>query len=133
MIADKVRDEEGLELLKRVEALALEGKNQRQISEELGFKTTLTLNSRLVKASQNTGKPVPPFKPLSVGGLRQVDEVVVRRRGGRGNAYGVNVPQEPLRRARIEPGEHLSLTVNKKQRTILLRPAADIPPLVEDE
>ena len=37
------------QLLVQVEKLAKEGSNQKQIAQILGFKTTFTLNNRLVK------------------------------------------------------------------------------------
>ena len=72
-----------IQLLKRVEKLAGEGHNQKQIAKTLGFKTTFTLNNRLVKASQLTGHPVPPFKPDRRGRreLKLIESVEVKRRG----------------------------------------------------
>lgn len=104
-----------LQLLKQVERLAAEGHNQKQIAKQLGFKTTFTLNNRLVKASQMTGHPVPPFKPNRRGRkeLKRVEQVEVKRRG-KGNAYGVNVPQEPLVRAGLKPGDKLKVSVRGK-------------------
>lgn len=107
------------QLLKQVERLARDGYNQKQIAKELGFKTTFTLNNRLVKASQITGHPVPPFKPerRSRNSLKRVEAVEVKRRG-KGDAYGVNIPQEPLQRAGLKPGDKLSVSV--RGRTISL-------------
>lgn len=107
--------EQALSLLKQVEKLAADGHNQKQIAKELGFKTTFTLNNRLVKASQLTGHPVPPFKAGRRGakGLRRVEQVEVKRRG-KGNAFGVNVPQEPLMRAGLKPGDKLRVSVRGK-------------------
>lgn len=114
---DTVRDvkAEGLELLVQVKKLAAEGYNQKQIAKSLGFKTTFTLNNRLVKASQLTGHAVPPFKPNRGGkkGLKRVESVEVKRRG-KGSAFGVNIPQEPLERAGLKPGDRLKLTVRGK-------------------
>ncbi|MEE8397056.1 MAG: hypothetical protein V3S29_13450, partial [bacterium] len=112
---DKDNKGGALQLLAQVEKLAAEGNNQRQIAEILGFKTTFTLNNRLVKASQISGKPVPPFKPGRKGrkGLKQVEFVEVKRRG-KGSAYGVNVPQEPLTRAGLKPGDKLKVSVRGK-------------------
>ena len=103
------------QLLKQVEKLALEGQNQKQIAKQLGFKTTFTLNNRLVKASQLTGHPVPPFKPNRRGRkeLKRVELVEVKRRG-KGSAFGVNVPQEPLIRAGLKPGDKLKVNVRGK-------------------
>lgn len=104
-----------VQLLKQVEKLAAEGNNQKQIAKTLGFKTTFTLNNRLVKASQIAGVPVPPFKPSRSGRkeLKMVEFVEVKRRG-KGNAYGVNVPQEPLERAKLKPGDKLKVSVRGK-------------------
>ena len=118
---DKELREKHLNLLNTVEKLAAEGNNQKQIAKLLDFKTTFTLNNRLVKASQVTGKPVPPFRQGKKGqkGLKQVEEVVVKRRG-KGNAFGVNIPQEPLTRAKLKPGDKLKVSV--RGRTISLSP-----------
>lgn len=104
-----------MQLLKQVEKLAAEGHNQKQIAKMLGFKTTFTLNNRLVKASQITGNPVPPFKPNRRGkkGLKPVEFVEVKRRG-KGSAFGVNIPQEPLTRANLKPGDTLKVSVRGK-------------------
>ena len=104
-----------MQLLAQVEKLAKEGHNQKEISKALGFKTTFTLNNRLVKASQITGKPVPKYKPNRVGkaALKRVEIVEIKRRG-KGSAFGVNVPQEPLMRAGFKPGDKLRLSVRGK-------------------
>ena len=111
----KYSKEQALQLLKQVEKLAAEGHNQKQIAKQLDFKTTFTLNNRLVKACQMTGHPVPPFKPNRRGRkeLRRVELVEVKRRG-KGNAFGVNVPQEPLMRASLKPGDKLKVSVRGK-------------------
>ena len=113
--AAKVGKDQAVQLLKQVEKLAAEGHNQKQIAKQLGFKTTFTLNNRLVKASQLTGHPVPPFKPNRRGRkeLKRVELVEVKRRG-KGNAFGVNVPQEPLMRAGLKPGDKLKVNVRGK-------------------
>lgn len=102
-------------LLSQVEKLANEGHNQKEIAKALGFKTTFTLNNRLVKASQITGKPVPKYKPNRQGKkeLKRVETVEVKRRG-KGSAFGVNVPQEPLMRAGLKPGDKLRVSVRGK-------------------
>jgi hypothetical protein len=112
---EKDNKESAIHLLKEVEKLAAEGHNQKQIARTLGFKTTFTLNNRLVKASQLTGHPVPPFKPNRRGnkGLKRVEQVEVKRRG-KGNAFGVNIPQEPLLRAGLKPGDKLMVSVRGK-------------------
>ena len=111
----KDNKELAVQLLKQVERLAMEGHNQKQIAKQLGFKTTFTLNNRLVKASQLTGHPVPPFKPNRRGRkeLKRVELVEVKRRG-KGSAFGVNVPQEPLMRAGLKPGDKLKVNVRGK-------------------
>jgi hypothetical protein len=107
--------EGAIDLLNQVEKLASEGNNQKEIAKALGFKTTFTLNNRLVKASQITGRPVPKYKSRRNGGdeVKRVEIVEIRRRG-KGEAFGVNVPQEPLERAGFKPGEKLRLTVRGK-------------------
>lgn len=115
----KDKKETSIEFLKQVEKLASEGQNQKQIAKLLGFKTTFTLNNRLVKASQITGTPVPPFKQQKSGaqGLKRVDEVEVKRRG-KGDAFGVNIPQEPLMRGGFEPGDKLKVNVRRRSITV---------------
>ena len=112
---DKNNKDNAIQLLKRVESLAAEGNNQKQIAKTLGFKTTFTLNNRLVKASQLTGNPVPPFKQNRRGkkGLKTVESVEVKRRG-KGSAFGVNIPQEPLMRAGLKPGDKMKVSVRGK-------------------
>ncbi|MDH4246719.1 MAG: hypothetical protein OEW39_02755 [Deltaproteobacteria bacterium] len=114
--------ESHLKLLKDVEKLVGEGMNQKQIAKKLGFRTTFTLNNRLVKASQITGNSIPPFKRDRKGlkGKKRIEQVVVKRRG-KGSAYGVNVPQEPLERAKIQPGDKLKVSI--RGRVITLSPA----------
>lgn len=116
---DKDNKEAAQQLLQQVEKLARENNNQKQIAKILGFKTTFTLNNRLVKASQISGRPVPPFKPNRKGrkGLKPVEFVEVKRRG-KGSAFGVNIPQEPLMRANLKPGDKLKVSV--RGRTISL-------------
>lgn len=103
------------QLLKEVETLAGENNNQKQIAKILGFKTTFTLNNRLVRASQISGRPVPPFKLNKKGpkGLKPIEAVEVKRRG-KGSAFGVNIPQEPLMRAKLNPGDILKVSVRGK-------------------
>ena len=112
---DKNNKDKAVQLLKQVESLAAEGNNQKQIAKTLGFKTTFTLNNRLVKASQLTGNPVPPFKQNRRGkkGLKLVESVEVKRRG-KGSAFGVNIPQEPLMRAGLKPGDKMKVSVRGK-------------------
>jgi hypothetical protein len=104
-----------LDLLNQVEKLADGGNNQKEIAKALGFKTTFTLNNRLVKASQITGRPVPKYKShrKNKDEVKRIEIVEVRRRG-KGNAFGVNVPQEPLVRAGFKAGDKLRVTVRGK-------------------
>lgn len=115
----KPNKEDSLQLLSQVEKLATDGHTQKDIAKTLGFKTTFTLNNRLVKASQMTGKPVPPFKPEGARkkGRKRVENVQVKRRG-KGDSYGVNVPMEPLERAKMKPGDILKVAV--RGRTVSL-------------
>lgn len=54
---------------------------------------------------------VPPFKPGRGGkNAKRVEFVEVKRRG-KGNAFGVNIPQEPLMRAKLKPGARLKVSV----------------------
>ena len=110
---------EPTELLKKVDSLAKQGLTQKQIAKEMGFSTTFTLNNHLVRASQATGKPVPAFRPRGKTKLeKQVETVVVKRRG-KGEAFGVNIPQEPLVRAGAETGTRLSVKA-KRGRIVLM-------------
>lgn len=104
---------EPAELLKTVGTLAKQGLTQKQIAEQLGFKTTLTLNSRLLKASQASGKPVPAFGGRSKAKAAQRVETVEVKKRGKGVAFGVNIPQEPLTRAGAKPGTKFSVKVLK--------------------
>ena len=104
---------EPAELLKKVSSFPRRGMTQKQIMGELGFKTPFALSNRLVKASQATGKPVPAFKPSKRGRVaRPVESVEVRRRG-KGDAFGLNIPQEPLISAGVKPGSRFSVTARK--------------------
>ena len=104
---------EPTELLKTVGNLAKQGLTQKEIAKELGYSTTFTLNNRLVRASQATGKPVPAFRRPRAGKVEKRVEVVEVKRRGKGEAYGVNVPQEPLTRIGAEPGSKLAVRVLK--------------------
>jgi antitoxin component of MazEF toxin-antitoxin module len=46
-------------------------------------------------------------------GMRKVEFVEIKRRG-KGDAFGVNVPQEPLIRAGLKAGDKLRVTVRGK-------------------
>ena len=101
------------DFLNVVGKLARDGLNQQQIAARVGVKTTTTLMARLVRASQATGKPVPLIsRSRAMSVPKRVEMVTVARRG-KGNSYGVNIPEEPLRRAGVKPGDTLKLTVRR--------------------
>lgn len=104
---------EPAELLKKVDSLAKKGLTQKQIAKEMGFSTTFTLNNRLVKASQATGKPVPAFRPRGRTKLEKRVEVVEVKRRGKGDAFGVNIPKEPLARVGAKPGRRFSVRASR--------------------
>ncbi len=104
---------EPAELLKTVASLAKQGLTQKQIAEQLGISTTLTLNSRLLKASQATGKPVPAFGSSAKDKAEKRVETVEVKRRGKGDAFAVNIPQEPLVRAGIGVGSQLAVKVSR--------------------
>ncbi len=100
--------------LARVKGLARSGLNQQQIAAELGYTTTATLTSRLLRASQRSRRPVPAIgRGGAKGGKSNPVETVQIARRGKGDAFGVNVPEEPLRRAGVNPGDTLKLTVRR--------------------
>ena len=109
---------EPTELLKKVDSLAKQGLTQKQIAKEMGFSTTFTLNNRLVRASQATGKPVPAFRPRGRTKLEKRVKTVEAKRRGKGEAFGVNIPQEPLVRVGAETGTRLSVRA-KRGRIVL--------------
>ena len=100
--------------LTQVSGLARSGLNQRQIAAELGYKTTVTLMSRLLRASQRSGRPVPAIGRGGATGSKsnRVEKVQIARRG-KGEAFGVNIPEEPLRGAGVNTGDTLKLTVRR--------------------
>ena len=100
--------------LARVRGLARSGLNQQQIVVELGYKTTATLMNHLVRASQSSGRPVPVIgRGGAIGGKSdRVEKVQIARRG-KGESFGVNIPEEPLRRAGVNTGDTLKLTVRR--------------------
>ena len=104
---------EPTELLKKVDTLAKQGLTQKQIAKEMGYSTTFTLNNRLVRASQATGKPVPKFRPRGRTKLEKLVEVVEVRKRGKGDAFGVNIPQEPLARVGAKPGSRFSVKASR--------------------
>ena len=104
----------GAGLLTEVERLAGEGYGKGEIAERLGFKNPTTFESRLVKASQQTGKPVPAFKGRATRSRKSVERVRVTARGG-DNAFGAYLPQEPLERLGVKPGDTLSVNVSRRR------------------
>jgi hypothetical protein len=89
------------------------------MAKALGLKTTITLHSRLLAASQITGKPIPVFhRRRGTNEPERIEFLEVRRRGS-GDSFGVNIPQEPLVRAGVNPGNRLNVKVRGK--TIFLR------------
>jgi antitoxin component of MazEF toxin-antitoxin module len=114
----------GADLLKEVERLAGEGYGKGDIAERLGFRNLSTFSGRLVRASQQTGKPVPVFRARSrATARRRVDIVQVKPRG-RGDSFGVNVPQEPLERLGAKPGDRLAVTVGRRRVVLAVANAA---------
>ncbi len=104
---------EPTELLEKVKSLAKQGLTQKQIAKELGFKTTFTLSGHLVKASQATGRPIPAFGVARKNNMAKRVETVEVKRRGKGDAFAINIPQEPLVRAGIEIGSRLSVKASK--------------------
>ena len=100
--------------LAQVRGLARSGLNQQRIAAEFGYKTTVTLMSRLLRASQRSGRAVPAIGRGGAKGRKsnRVETVQIARRG-KGAAFGVNVPEEPLRRAGVNAGDVLKLTVRR--------------------
>ena len=109
------------ELLRKIKSFAKQGMTQKQIAGKLGFKTPFTFNNQLVKASQATGKPVPAFRLQRKAKLKKWVEIVEVRKRGRGGAFGVNIPQEPLIRAGAKPGSRFSVKVSKGRIALTLR------------
>jgi hypothetical protein len=104
----------GADLLIEVERLAGEGYGKGEIAGRLGFKNPTTFESRLVKASQQTGKPVPAFKGRATRSRKSVERVRVTARGG-DRAFGAYLPQEPLERLGVKPGDTLSVNVSRRR------------------
>jgi len=112
---------EPAELLNNVQSLAKQGLTQKQIATELGFKIPFTLTSQLVKASQATGNPVPAFRPPRKDKpARRVETLLVKRRG-KGEAFGVNILQEPLARMGASPGSKFSIKARKGRVVLTVR------------
>ena len=104
----------GADLLQEVERLAGEGFGKGEIAERLGFKNPTTFDSRLVKASQRSGKPIPAFKGRATRSRKSVERVRVTARGG-DRAFGAYLPQEPLERLGAKPGDTLSVNVSRRR------------------
>jgi hypothetical protein len=104
----------GADLLIEVERLAGEGLRRAEIAERLGFKNPTTFDSRLVKVSQQTGKPIPAFKGRATRSRKSVERVRVTARGG-DRAFGAYLPQEPLERLGAKPGDTLSVNVSRRR------------------
>ena len=104
---------EPAELFQKVKSLVKNGMSQKQIAVELGFKTPFTLSSRLIKASQISGKPVPSFRPRKQDKPAKRVEIVEVKKRGRADAFGLNIPQEPLSRIGATAGTKLSVKVTK--------------------
>ena len=111
------------ELMRRVEQLAAEGHPKGEIAERVGIKNMTTFTARLVRASQQTSKPIPAFKHRTKQPARKRAEVVQIKRRGKGDAYGVNIPQEPLERLGVGHGDKMVVTV-KPRRIVLARVGA---------
>jgi hypothetical protein len=107
----------GADLLKEVERLAGEGLRRAEIAERLGFKDPTRFSSRLVRASQQTGKPIPAFKASP---KKPVEAVQVKPRG-KGVSFGVNIPQEPLERLGAKPGDMLAVTVGRRRVVLAIK------------
>jgi hypothetical protein len=102
------------ELLAKVKRLAHAGHPQAELTKALGLKSVITLHSRLLRATQLTGKPIPNYRAKrSSDGAKRIEIIEVRRRG-KANAFGVNIPQDPLERAGFAAGDKLRVTVRGK-------------------
>ncbi|MBI3993178.1 MAG: hypothetical protein HY342_07875 [Candidatus Lambdaproteobacteria bacterium] len=115
----------GADFLNDVERMAGEGFGKGEIAQRLGFKNTTTFSSWLVRASQKTGKPIPAFREGFKSNARLRVEAVEIRPRGRGQAFGVNIPQEPLERLGAKPGDTLSVTVGRRRIKLALARAGD--------
>ncbi len=114
------------DLLRKTGELAEQGYGKREIADHLGIKTILTLDRRLVQASQETGQPIPVFRARGKGPQRKRVEFAEVRQRGKGQSFGVNIPQEPLDRLGVKPGDRLAVTV-RNRRIVLSREQAEAP------
>lgn len=114
----------GATLLHEVERLAGEGLGRKEIAERLGFKSAYAFNHRLVKSSQQTGKPIPAFRSRRQTLAKRTDLVRVRQRG-RGQSFGVNVPKEPLEKLGLKPGDRLTVEVRNRRIFLAAEHARD--------
>lgn len=112
----------GADLLKEVGRLAGEGYGKGEIAERLGFKNPTTFDSRLVKASQQTGKPIPVFKGRATRSRKAVERVRVKVRGG-DRAFGAYLPQEPLEKLGAKPGDTLTVSVGRHRIVLAVEDA----------
>jgi hypothetical protein len=112
----------GEDLIREVGKLADEGFGKSEIARRLGFSHPNAFSNRLLRASQQTGKPIPPFASRTRRSGRGASRLEVKRQGG-GRSFGVYVPREPLERLGIKPGDVVSLTVGR--RRIVLSAATD--------
>ena len=112
----------GADLLKAVERLAGEGYGKGEIAERLGFKNPSTFSGRLVRASQQTGTPIPAFRSRSKSAPKKPVESVQVKPRGRSGSFGVNVPQEPLERLGAKAGDTLSVTVGRRRIVLAIQP-----------
>jgi hypothetical protein len=107
--------QDGPDLLIEVERLAGEGLRRAEIAGRLGFKNLSTFSGRLVRASQQSGNPVPVFRAGSKATARKRVDIVQVKPRGRDDSFGVNVPQEPLERLGAKPGDRLAVTVGRRR------------------
>lgn len=125
-MSENIHDKQSAnEFLRKVIKYAEQGLNQKQIAAEMGLKTTFTLNSRLVRASQITGAPVPPFRGSRKRLTAMRVEILEVRRRGKGSSFGLNIPQEPLERAGLEPGDRMHIQVRGKKLVLFRASEAD--------
>ena len=111
----------GADLLKEVEKLAGEGYGKGEIAERLGFRNPSTFSGRLVRASQQTGTPIPACRSRSKSAPKKPVQSVQVKPRGRGGSFGVNVPQEPLERLGAKPGDRLAVTVGRRRIVLAVK------------